>query len=148
MAQSFKNKRTCFQCLGSSPLQPLQSSQQGIAVLSLNPVLPGTGFHVSCNEDNCSGNIKDRKIQVLNSLQQNFKPKDFLCLQQSSCEKLRAYLKSRNCFLAVGGGFFSVFVLFHWLFFCLFPPLQQRKFYEISIYFSIHPGTASDLSLV
>lgn len=33
------------------------------------------GDALSCNEDNCTGKIKDRKIKVLNSLQQNFKPK-------------------------------------------------------------------------
>lgn len=33
------------------------------------------GDAVSSNEDNCTGKIKDRNVKVLNSLQQNFRPR-------------------------------------------------------------------------
>lgn len=33
------------------------------------------GDTISCNEDDCTGKIKNRNIQVLNYLQQNFKAK-------------------------------------------------------------------------
>lgn len=102
LAQSVTNKRTCT---------ALQSSHQGIAAFCWwNPVLSVTGFHVrhvcqrdsvSCNEDNCTSKIKDRKIKVQNSFQWNLMPKVIFYVSVSSAKllwRVQSISKSRTWF--------------------------------------------------
>lgn len=126
LAQSVTNKRTCFQYLQYSTLQPsnpvtkeLQHFVDGIQFclwLGFMLAMYVRETVVSCNEDNCTSKIKDRKIKVQNSFQWNLMPKVIFYVSVSSAKLLwRVQSISKRTWF--------------WWFFFFFPPPYLKENY-------------------